>query len=429
MFKINLFILFYFIIDFSFAQHPNILIGADNEPEEVSICINPKNPAIMVAGANINNYYFSSDTGKTWRGAKLESVYGVWGDPCILVDTNNVFYFFHLSNPLNSGTWIDRIVCQRSINNGINWSKGTYTGLNKNKIQDKHWAAIDRKTNNLYVCWSQFDRYESSDKKDSSNIMFSSSIDGGKTWNKSKRINEKSGDCSDNDNTVEGAVPAIGPNGEIYVAWAGNQEIRFDKSMDQGNTWMQKDVKVCDMPGGWFYKIPGLYRCNGLPVTACDISNSPYRGTIYINWTDQRNGSNNTDVWLIKSTDGGNTFSSMVRVNDDSTKRHQFLTWMTIDQTNGYLYFIFYDRRRFNDERTDVYMARSTDGGKTFTNFRISERSFIPTKSKFIGDYTNVTAHNNIVRPIWTSSDKFKRLSVWTAIINTKVIDRKKKKE
>lgn len=64
------------------------------------------------------------------------------------------------------------------------------------------------------------------------------------------------------------------------------------------------------MPGGWDYVIPGLQRCNGLPVTACDLSNGPNRGTIYANWSDQRNGTNDTDVWLSKSEDGGNNWKS-----------------------------------------------------------------------------------------------------------------------
>ena len=36
------------------AQYPNILISTSNEPEEVSIAINPKNTNQIVAGANID---------------------------------------------------------------------------------------------------------------------------------------------------------------------------------------------------------------------------------------------------------------------------------------------------------------------------------------------------------------------------------------
>jgi hypothetical protein len=195
----------------------------------------------------------------------------------------------------------------------------------------------------------------------------------------------------------------------------------FDRSEDEGETWLGKDIFVTDIPGGWDYDIPGISRCNGLPVTVCDLSKSIYRGNIYINWTDQRNGYNDTDVWLVKSTDGGDTWTAPLRVNDDLPGRHQFLTWMAIDQKTGYLYFVFYDRRNYQDDNTDVYMAISKDGGETFENFRISESPFIPKTSTFFGDYTNITAFDNVVRPIWTRLDGYK-LSVWTADINTNSI-------
>jgi Neuraminidase (sialidase) len=418
---------FYSVFSFEnvYSQHKNILISTENEPNEVSICINPKSPNIIAAGANVNNYFFSSDTGKTWRSGILESKFGVWGDPVIIVDTNQNFYFFHLSNPVG-GSWIDRIVCQKSFNNGVNYNNGSYTGLNGKKIQDKHWAVCDRKSNRIYVTWTEFDKYESKRSIDSSNIKFSYSSDAGKTWSKVIRINKVAGDCSDSDNTVEGAVPTVGLKGEVYVAWASPQGIVFDKSLDSGKTWLKKDIFVSDLPGGWCYNIPGMMRCNGLPITGCDLSNSKYKGTIYINWSDQRNGEDNTDVWLVKSVDGGDSWSKPIKVNDDNSDRHQFLTWMSIDQTNGFLYFIFYDRRNYADSRTDVYMARSTDGGLTFENFKISERPFTPDKSVFMGDYNNVSVHNNIVRPIWTVMDNRKRLSVWTALIDLKKLSKRK---
>ena len=67
----------------------------------------------------------------------------------------------------------------------------------------------------------------------------------------------------------------------------------FDKSTDGGDTF-GKDIFVTTQPGGWNFDVPGIYRCNGFPVTACDISNSLYRGTIYIMWSDQRNGIDDT---------------------------------------------------------------------------------------------------------------------------------------
>ncbi len=395
-------------------QSQNVMISNSNYPEEPSIKINPKNPRFIVAGANLNNYFFSSDTGRTWQQGILTSPYGVWGDPVIDVDTAGHFYFFHLSNP-PTGSWIDRIVCQKSTNNGQTWSPGTFTGLNGTKAQDKHWSVVDRNTNTIYLTWTQFDVYGSSNAADSSIILFSKSTDGGETWTTPVRINKKAGDCIDSDNTVEGAVPAIGPQGEIYVTWAGPAGIRFDRSTDGGLTWLDDDILIDPMPGGWDYDIPGISRCNGLPITRCDLSGGPFHGTIYVNWTDQRNGSNDTDVWLAKSTDGGNTWSAPKRVNDDAPGKHQFFTWMDLDQATGWLWFVFYDRRNYNDNHTDVFLAVSMDGGETFINKKISESPFLPNAGVFFGDYTNISAYNNIIRPIWTRLQGG-QLSVWTDI-------------
>jgi hypothetical protein len=402
------------------AQHLNIKVGDGNDPNEPSICLDPNHPNRIVAGANLNNVYYSVDTGRTWTHKLLTSAYGVWGDPAIAVDTAGNFYYLHLSNPVGGG-WIDRIVVQKSTDQGQTWSPGTYMGLNNQKNQDKHWMTVDRKTNRMYVAWTEFDKYGVSEPTDSSRILFSRSIDGGATWSPAKRLNTVSGDCLDSDNTTEGAVPCMSPNGDLNVVWAGPEGLLFNKSSDNGVTWLPEEIKIGDFPGGWDYDIPGIGRCNGLPILQCDLSNGPHRGTLYVNWTDQRNGPNDTDVWIAKSTDGGNTWSPAIRVNNDAPGRHQFMTYMTLDQATGYLWFVFYDRRQYNDFSTDVYMAVSKDGGETFINFKISDTPFIPTPSQFFGDYTNVTAWNNIVRPIWTRMDG-QHTSVWSAIVDTSVL-------
>jgi len=417
----GLFVLFFIN---THAQFTNVLVGAQNDPEEVSIAINKFNTNEMAAGANISNSYYSADGGQTWNQNNLTSTFGVWGDPCLFIDTAGDFYFIHLSFPA-SGNWIDRIVCQKSTNAGQTYNNGSYMGLNGAKAQDKAWAAVDFKSNtwrnHIYVTWTQFDDYGSSLSTDSSVILFSKSSDAGSTWSVPQRLNTVAGDCIDSDNTVEGAVPCTGPNGEVYVSWAGPLGLLFDKSTDGGATWLNNDIFVSTMPGGWNYAISGLDRANGLPITACDVSGGPHHGTIYINWSDQRNGSTDTDVWLVKSTDGGLTWTPPARVNDDAPGKQQFLTWMTIDQVTGYLYFTYYDRRNYNGDTTDVYMACSKDGGNTFTNYLVSQTPFVPDVSTFFGDYINIDAHNNVVRPIWMRMDNG-ALSVYTALVDGNVL-------
>jgi len=397
-------------------------------PWEPSISINPKNIDQLVAGSNVNLFHFSTDGGLTWSSDTLSSQpYGVMGDPCIAADTSGNFYYFHLSNPPGGyGHWIDRIVCQKSTDGGATWSNpGSYTYYVPVKQQDKEWAAVDwthgSRRNWIYCTWTQFDRYASTVHTDSSNILFARSTDAGLSWVGVTRINELAGDCIDKDNTVEGAVPAVGPNGEVYVAWAGPKiknvqyGIFFDRSTDGGNTWLNNDIYVCDQPGGWDQTFAGISRSNGLPVTVCDISGGPYRGNIYINYTDSV-GPADHDVKIVKSTNGGFNWSQPIRVNNDPPGREQFLTWTAIDMITGYVYIVFYDRRNYPDTQTDVYLARSTDGGNTFENIKISESPFNPINNAFIGDYLNITVHNGRVRPIWQRfvSGNY---SLWTAII------------
>ncbi len=403
-------------------QFENVQIDYEQDwgLSEPSITMNPANPNELVAGANINHYYYSIDGGFNWTKGILHSpVNGVWGDPCLITDTAGMFYYIHLSNPPD-GNWIDRIVCQKFDIDNNQWVADTYMGLNGTKAQDKAWAVVDSGTNTIYVTWTQFDEYGTADTTKFSNIHFSKSTDGGLTWTDALGINQYSGDCVDSDNTTEGAVPAVGPNGEIYVAWAVHDSILFDRSLDGGQTWLDDDIFVSSQPGGWDYDIPGINRCNGLPITCCDISNSPYQGTIYVNWSDQRNGTDNTDIWISKSTDGGDTWSEAKRVNDDDSNKQQFFTWMTLDGMNGDIYIVFYDRRNYDDKNTDVYMARSTNGGDTFENILISETPFFPSSSVFFGDYTNITAFDGQVRPIWARADET-QMSIWTAIVDISV--------
>lgn len=391
------------------------------QPCEPSIAVSPKDPNVVVAGAILDYVWHSRDGGKTWKGGRLKSEYGVFGDPALFADKDGNFYYLHLSDPDSRG-WasdnlLDRIVIQKSTDGGETWSNGSYTGLRAPKDQDKHWMAIDPNNNHLHVTWTEFDKYGSEKDEDKSRILYSSSQDGGTTWSDAISISQYEGDCIDDDDTPEGAVPAVGPNGEIYVAWSYNEKIFFDVSKDGGKSWLAEDIVLANQPGGWTIDIPGLNRCNGMPVTCVDLSDGPNRGTIYVNWADQRNGADDTDIWLASSKDGGKTWTDPMRVNDDKPGKQQFLTWMSVDPVTGYIYIVFYDRRNQEGVYTDVAMAYSTDGGKTFSNQIISEEAFKPTNMVFFGDYNNISAYDGVVRPIWTRMDKG-QLSVWTAIIN-----------
>ena len=425
------FILFFLFVlclfSLAYPQYTNVRVSSlisssppSFPPEEVTIAVNPTDPMNLIAGANLRYVYFSTDGGWSWTENQLPS--GTWGDPCVIFDANGHAYYAHLANLPSPGYFIDRITVHRSSNGGKTWYDSVATPVIFPKQQDKEWMACDYSNtayhNNIYMAWTEFDVYGSAAPTDSSRILFARSTDGGTTWSLPMKISDKGGDCIDDDNTVEGAVPAVGPNGEVYTAWSGPLGIMFDRSFDGGVSF-GNDIFVSAQPGGWAFDIPGISRCNGLPITACDVSISPYRGTVYVLWSDQRSGLNNTDVFLSKSTNQGSSWSTAKKVNGDGGTAQQFFPWLAVDQSNGYLYAAFYDRRNYTagDSTTDVFVARSTDAGDTWSNFQVSQVPFLPRSSVFFGDYMNIAASNGKVFPIWMRLDTLK-LSVWTALID-----------
>ncbi len=408
------------------AQYQNVQVGGSinsYEPVEPSIVINPNNTNHILVGSNSDNYYYSTDAGVTWQHGVLNSSFGVIGDPCVLTHNNGNYYYFHLVPDMS------RVVCQKTTSLGGSWSNGSYTGVNGTKDNDKEWAVINHTDGNLYVTWAQFDVHGSSNPQDSSEIQLSRSNDGGLTWSTPVIISDKKGNARGSNYSDHAPMPAVGPNNEVYITWMGPEGLMFDKSTDEGLTWLANDINVLGYHINWLvFNVPGVQIVPGFPIINCDLSPSIYNGNIYICWTDQRSGYNDTDVWLVRSTNGGLNWSLPIRVNNDPPGKHQFFAWMTIDQTNGYLYFVFYDRRNYTSFQTDVYMALSKDGGNTFMNFKISEDPFSPFPNNFIGHYIGVSAHNDIVRPVWTRVDNGFP-SLWTALVDSTTIINKNPKQ
>ena len=398
------------------AQNPNVQIGTyDQWPNEPSICMNPKNPDQIMIGSVLDNYYLTNDGGLTWQHGTIASAYGVNGDPVILVDTGGSYYYFHLVQDLS------RVVCQKKQDHSSPWQEISYTADYNGYDIDKEWATYDPVHHNLYASWTRFNNWGSSIPTDSTDIFVAKSSDGGLTWGDQKLISNVGGNASAGFGSVHGSYGTTGPNGEVYVAWWSPQGMMFDRSLDEGETWMDADVNITGFGIQWITTIPGIQTGVSFPVIACDRSNGPNHGNIYVTWTDKRSGGNNANIWLAKSTDGGMTWSEAKQVNDDGPGKHQFFNYITVDQVTGKIYVIFYDRRNYSDSNTDVYIAISSDGGETFANYKISDTPFIPYSTLFFGHYIGVAAHNDHVFATWMRMDNGD-LTLWGAIIDPNTV-------
>lgn len=411
-------------------------------PAEVSIAINPKNPDNMIAASFQigqppkpragSSHYVTFDGGKTWKTVPTPNPTNlVQGDDIVVFSIDGIAYHVHLSfdgirqmRPLRAA---NGMIVNVSKDGGNSWTDGTAAVNHINTVtpfEDKPGMVVDnapasRSKGNLYLAWTRFDVYGSADPEHRTHIFFTRSTDQGQTFSMPFRISDVSGDCLDKDNTVEGAVPAVGPNGEVYIVWAGPLGLVFDKSIDGGLTF-GKDKVISDMPGGWDFSVDGLTRANGMPVTGVDLSNGPNKGTLYVNWIDARNG--DPDVFVMSSRDGGHTWSSPMRVNDDPVKngKVQFFTWMAVDPADGSINIIFYDRRDTEGSQTRLTLARSVDGGKSFVNHRIDLPPFAVNSNVFFGDYGGISAYEGRVVPAFMHFVSDSSLAISVALFRFK---------
>lgn len=407
-------------------------------PAEVSVGINPENPGqVIVVGLGkpvsgkprVSNYAFiSADAGRTWETVAAANPDGrVQGDDAVTFRDDGLavhayiaFSGLRAKHPKRAR---NGIFVTTSRDHGETWSPPVPVVDHINTLmpfEDKPYLVSDNSPRspfhrNIYLAWTRFDIYGSSHPADSTQIFFSRSTDSAATFSTPLRISDRGGDCLDGDNTVEGAVPVVGTAGEVYVVWAGPLGLVLDKSLDGGATF-GADKVIGPIPGGWSIDVPGLGRSNGMPVTAVDHSTGPYRGTLYVNWVDTRHG--DPDVFLMYSRDAGETWSDAVRVNDDPVHngKEQFFTWMAVDPQDGSVNIVYLDRRNARSTETAVFLARSVDGGHSFTNTKIALPEFQGDERVFFGDYIGIDAYGGRVVCAFPYFQQRRELAVYAAL-------------
>jgi BNR/Asp-box repeat protein len=423
------------------APRPRIVRVTPPEAEravEVSVAINPTNPDHLIAVSiarlpkhpGISDFAFvSTDAGKTWNAIPRENPHQTQqGDDAITFTPDGTaihafISFVGIRQPRPRRAH-NGIVTSTS-KDGIEWSKQAPVIEAFNSVEpyeDKPWIKADMaKTSphygNLYVAWTKFDVYGSDKPEHKTHIYFSRSTDRGKSFAVPFRISDTPGDARDKSDTVMGAYPACGPNGEVFVVWAGPKHLFFAKSKN-GGTSFEKSSEIVDC-AGWDFAIKGLGRASSLPSMGVDITSGPNSGTIYVNWGDTRNG--DPDVFLMSSRDGGATWSEPLRVNNDELKngKEQWFPAMSVDPIDGSINIAYYDRGIQNDTNTDVTMARSVDGGKTFVYTKLNDEAYDLNRIGFFGDYLGIDAYGGRVTVLWMHPlEKTKKLGISSAVLD-----------
>jgi hypothetical protein len=172
----------------------------------------------------------------------------------------------------------------------------------------------------------------------------------------------------------QSSIPRFAGHGSnnAYVAWRrfpfpgvffgfGNT-IAFARSTDNGAHWSSP----VDLTSEFFTmdQVLGNDRVSTGPTLAVDNSGGEHQGNIYLIYSnnDLRDAG---DINFQRSTDGGSTFSSAIKLNSrPGADRGQWNSWVTVDQDTGRVWVFYYDQGIADSgDLSETTVTFSDDGG------------------------------------------------------------------
>ncbi len=432
---------------------------------ETCIAVNPFNNQQILAGANTfyqdpnlacqaptgttygtQALYGSSDGGNTWTyncapwpsgdtGSVGTILFG--SDPAVAWDRNgNAYASYMLVSQNSTGTSSSgSIVVAKTGNAGTTWSPLgiVIDNLNNSSVfDDKEMIAVDSTsggafshTGRIFVIW------------DENNVERVAYSDTGATGSWSTVV-------LDPGQINIGGDVAVGADGTLYAAWnrliygrrnkqTGETTV-FSKSTNGGATWSSPvSIATHRLLSFGTNNLPPAQNkrgVNAFPSVSVDTcTTSAYKGTVYVVYNDFPSGTTsgtNLDVYLTRSASGGSTWTSALKVNDDTGSATQFFPWCSADPANGNLSVSWYDTRNDGgNKKTQVFYAMSTNGGVSFSanalvtqpssQFNNSTVNYSDENStdnpnynaNQYGDYEQVSAVGGTAHIFWTDSRQF----------------------
>jgi subtilisin-like proprotein convertase family protein len=366
----------------------NIVGDAANEP---SIAVNPTNPMNMVIGwrqfddvtSNFRQggWAYTMNGGATWTfpGVLQPGVFR--SDPVLGVDLQGNFYYQSLKSDLTADVY-------KSTNGGVSWLPPVteFGG-------DKNWLVVDRSggpsSGHIYGIWQRF-----GGACCGSNVL-TRSVNGGASFQTPVPVTK----------SPTFGMLAVGPNGELYAAGIDGSTTQDLNHFVVAKSTNAKNPAVTPTFTGSQVNLGGSMRIGAGPNPggllgqaniAVDSSPGASRGNVYV--AASVAAGDPLAVNLIRSTDGGTTWSAPVRVDDDPSQANW--QWMAAHSVapNGRIDVIWNDTRASGQSNlSQLYYAYSWDGGVTWSaNVAVSPvfDSLVgfPDQNK-IGDYSGIVSN------------------------------------
>ena len=400
---------------------------------ETPLAINPANPANMITGNNDWNYNDGCGVNATRNGGRKwtptlpngflpgitkftndpnvpgDGAYDAGGDPTIAFSPDgSIAYYvcqaFNFTSPYQIA-----LLLNRSTDGGFTWQHhglvtvSTFNGNGQTKgsngkFPDHENVHVDPTNGYVYVTWAEFSGVQGTH----SPVYVAVSHDQGNTFTLNKvtagpvRNNQDQRVVTDEhgnaylvfDNGVQGGKGTV-----FYVS----------KSTDGGATWSTPFQlaslvnPVCVFPPYCFNILGGQFRAGGTyPAPAYDAARNrivvayadinPFFGQMYVTSAPANDLTNWTTPTAIAAAPAD-----------------QFMGELGI-APNGRYDASFYDREYTSNQLVDLTYATSSDGGATWSHYRVTRAGFdpstwgVPSSSApfrpFIGDYNGIVSTN-----------------------------------
>lgn len=381
----------------------NIVGDAGNEP---SITYDPTDPNKMAIGWRqfntiTNNFRqagigYTTDGGATWTfpGPINPGVFR--SDPVLDCDVEGNFYYNSLTV---SG---EDYYCDvyKSYDGGITWDDSTFA-----QGGDKQWMTIDKSpgigSGNIYAFWNvSFSICEPG--------FFTRSTDGGYSYE----------DCVLIPDWPYWGTNVVSAEGDLYTCgatWGGDFTVaKSSTAQDPGQivSWdfatnVDLDGEIVGFGG---YSCPNPTGLLGQTIITVDSSGGPTHGNVYILCSVERySTSDPLDVMFARSINGGLSWSSPVRVNDDpGNNAWQWFGTMSV-APDGRIDAVWLDTRDYpGTVNSTLYYAYSMDAGDTWCeNVPLSEffdpHLGWPQQDK-MGDYFDMFSDESGAHLAWAAT-------------------------
>jgi hypothetical protein len=295
-------------------------------------------------------------------------------------------------------------------------------------FNDKESITADQNNaNNVYAVWDRLvfpnERTQGKSYLNTSAFRgptwFSRTTNGGSSWETARPIF----DPGQNDQTIGNQIVALGDGDLVNVMTVFNNDNRNGqqggtvavlRSTNRGGSWSGQitisplgTVGVTDPRDGHDVRTGDI-----IPEIASDERSG--HDEVYAVWQDARfNDFQRDQVAFSRSTDGGRTWSTPVRISTDN-ETQAFTPAIRVDD-EGNIGVTYYDFRNNDPDttalETDLWFTRSTNGGRTWSREeRVTPTSFDMRQAPdangfFVGDYEGLSALGTTFYPFWSQSD------------------------